>query len=127
MSVGVPITTASTSGRAMAAIGSVIASVPSAFGQRLDRVGEGIGDGDELRLGVRRDAGGVDLADPPGAENCNSYHRGFLVPSVREAHRARIWVGSVRGQVDGAELLHRRVERPLRGDLERQVAMVAPR
>ena len=36
-------------------------------------VGEGIGDGDERRLGVGRDVGGVDFADPPGAENCNSY------------------------------------------------------
>ena len=30
-------------------------------------VGEGIGDDDELRLGVRRDAGGMDLADAPCA------------------------------------------------------------
>ena len=58
--------------------------------QRLDRLGERIGDGDELRLGVRRDAGGVDLADAPCAENCNSNHRCFLVVLVVEAHCARV-------------------------------------
>ena len=93
------------------------------LGKRLDRRGEWIGDGNELGLGVRRDVGGVDLADATGGENCYSNNR-FSRLSVIEALCARLVFDSVGWQLDEAELLHRRVECPLRRDLERQVAMV---
>ena len=51
VSVGVPITTASTSGRAMAAIGSVIASVPRASASGSTAAGKGSATATSLALG----------------------------------------------------------------------------
>src|SRR3954453_7419816 len=124
VSVGVPITTASTSDRATAAIGSVIASVPSAFASGSTASAKGSAKATSFAFGFAATLAAWILPMRPAPRTAiPTIGVSSFIPSRRRiAPRSR--VGSVRGQADGAELLHRGVERALRGDLERQVAMV---